>query len=510
MPAASPLLHSAEPEEALSPGSELLSGQYEITRYLSSGGFGITYLARDSLGRPVVIKECFPEAFCARVNKSVHARSQKHVGEFQEIVRLFINEAHALSRVEHPSVVKVHQVFEDNDTAYMSLDLIDGKDLLCMIESGAPMMTPDTLKKITLELLDAIEHVHSLDLLHRDISPDNILLDAKGHPVIIDFGAAREEASRKSRALSSVLVVKDGYSPPEFYIAGSKQTPCSDLYAFAATLFHVITGSAPVDSQSRVAAMAANQLDPYDALTGRFPQFDAAFLEAIDAAMEIAPQKRLQSAMEWIERIDETRRTERALKQAEADGSIDEKVTRLLAWAHDEAVATQALFEKKQKPADRSNDTAATEASTESRGHIAPLEEHTGAEPSVVEDLDAEYTIEPLHISPNGPTVAHIRSPLTPYERVKTRALEHSALKCEEQKRNTPRRRVRDHLNRIATVPVIFCSFFFYAQTAFEHDGVHAATIQPLVSFRAVVSEELASMREPDRPQVVVRRGFGD
>ena len=197
--------------EVLLPGSKLLRGQYEILRYLRSGGFGITYLAKDSLNRTVVIKECFPEAFCSRVNRTVRARSQNYEGDFRSTVQLFIREAHALSRLDHPSVVGVHQVFEDNETAYMALDLVNGKDLLEIIETRSLSLTPEMVRSLTLKLLDAIAHVHSQDLLHRNISPDNILVDKTGHPVLIDFGAAREEASRKSRALSSVLVVKDGY-----------------------------------------------------------------------------------------------------------------------------------------------------------------------------------------------------------------------------------------------------------------------------------------------------------
>ena len=292
--------------EALAPGSQLLSGQYEIIRYLSSGGFGITYLAKDSLNRTVVIKECFPEAFCSRVKKTVRARTRNYVDDFKSIVALFIREAHALSRLDHSSVVGVHQVFEDNETAYMALDLVDGKDLLEVIESGEPAMKPPQVRSLTLALLDAIAHVHNQDLLHRDISPDNILVDKSGRPVLIDFGAAREEASRKSRVLSAVLVVKDGYSPQEFYVAGSQQYPCSDLYALAASLTHLISGEAPPNSQARLAALAASQPDLYQPLRGRFPEYDDEFLAAIDKAMSIVPADRIQSAEEWTLMIDHT------------------------------------------------------------------------------------------------------------------------------------------------------------------------------------------------------------
>ena len=94
-----------------------------------------------------------------------------------------------------------------------------------------------------LKLLDAVKYLHARDILHRDISPDNILIDPRGEPILIDFGAAREEATRTSRVLSSIHTVKDGYIPQEFYIAGSAQGPSSDLYALAATFYHIITGT---------------------------------------------------------------------------------------------------------------------------------------------------------------------------------------------------------------------------------------------------------------------------
>lgn len=286
--------------EELKPGTRLLLGQFTIDSFLSAGGFGITYLARDSLDRRMVVKECFPGSVCRRSGTNVSARSRQRQDEFQSIVALFLQEAQNLSQMDHPNIVKVHQVFQDNDTAYMAMDWIDGPDLLATMEGTAPRLAPDQIVHSLTRLLDALGYVHSLGFLHRDISPDNILLDrTTGEPVLIDFGAARKDVTRKSRALSGLRVVKDGYSPQEFYISGSKQSPCSDLYALAASFCHLVAGETPKTSQERLSAIANGAGDPQRPLVGRVGGYDLAFLAAIDTAMSIFPRDRLQSAAEW-------------------------------------------------------------------------------------------------------------------------------------------------------------------------------------------------------------------
>ena len=325
--------------ESLAPGTELLGGQYTIERYLSSGGFGITYLARDSLDRRVVIKECYPEALCSRTNKSVRARSTAHVGEFQSLVSMFVREARSIAKLKHPNIVGVHQVFEDNQTAYMALDLIEGQDLQCLIEEGRDDFTPERIQKLLITLLHAIAMVHDQDMLHRDISPDNVLLDKWGNPILIDFGAAREQASKKSRAISALLVVKDGYSPQEFYISGGRQGPSSDLYSLAATFVHLITGFAPTNSQNRLAALATNKPDPYQPLAGQFPGYGPDFLECIDQAMSVFPADRIQSAHEWLERVDPEMRKRAAKARAQDEADIKDIVSQLVTQTASDIVA---------------------------------------------------------------------------------------------------------------------------------------------------------------------------
>jgi serine/threonine protein kinase len=221
-------------------------------------------------------------------------------------------------------------VFEDNDTAYMALDLIEGADLLDIIDTGRVVLEPPKVQAILLRLLDAVGYMHDQNILHRDISPDNILLNTKGEPVLIDFGSAREDASRATRVLTGMLMVKDGYSPQEFYIANSRQLPCSDLYALGATFYHVVSGAAPPDSQTRIAALATGQPDPCQPLAQRFARYDPAFLAAIDTAMALFPGDRVQSAEEWACLIDPSRRQAAFLANEERTRDIELAVARFL------------------------------------------------------------------------------------------------------------------------------------------------------------------------------------
>ncbi len=292
--------HDEPKIEGLQPGAKLLRGQYEILRFLSNGGFGITYLARDSLERDVVIKECYPSALCERNGDMVEAIDPGHKDDLRAIIDLFIQEARNHARLVHPNIVDVHQVFEDNDTAYIAMDFVQGCDLLDYVEDTDNKAGPDFIVQVTEKMLSAVSFIHQSGMLHRDISPDNILIDENGDPVLIDFGAAREQAANQSAALLTLRVIKDGYSPHEFYVRGADQGPSSDLYVLAATLYHAISGERPIDGQTRLNAFNNGQEDPYSPLVGRFKGYPDGFLEAIDKAMEVHATDRLQTALDWL------------------------------------------------------------------------------------------------------------------------------------------------------------------------------------------------------------------
>ncbi|MBA3909690.1 MAG: serine/threonine protein kinase [Rhodobacter sp.] len=291
--------------DELKPGSQLLHGQYTIERYLSAGGFGITYLARDSLERRVVIKECFLSSICRRSHAVVYPRSRAYSKEMAAVVSLFLREARSLAKLVHPNIVGVHEVFEDNGTAYMALDFVTGRDLQEVMADPATALSPTEIRSVLIKLLDAVQFIHDRGMLHRDISPDNVLLDANRNPILIDFGAAHDQdnANPASPALSTLRVVKDGYSPQELYVVGSENGPWSDLYALAATIYRLVAGEPPPNGQLRLAAVAGATNDPYVPLAGRFPAYDEPFLAAIDKSLQVLPKNRIQTARDWREMI---------------------------------------------------------------------------------------------------------------------------------------------------------------------------------------------------------------
>jgi serine/threonine protein kinase len=285
--------------DELLPGASLFHGQYRIIRFINSGGFGITYLAKDSLDRDVVIKECFSSTFCRRTESRVRARSVSTRDQMQRIVKSFLNEARSLASLKHPNIVGVHQVFEDNDTAYMAMDYIRGHDLLEIVDEKKGTLSPDQIVAMAAKLVSAIGYIHGRGLLHCDISPDNIFMNQDGEPILIDFGAARRSAAGETQKYSGLSVVKDGYSPQELYAASGNSGPWSDIYSLAASLYHAIAGRAPENCQARLAAMAEKRSDPCRPLTGRIAGYPAGFLESIDRAMAVMPSARFQAAAEW-------------------------------------------------------------------------------------------------------------------------------------------------------------------------------------------------------------------
>ncbi|MEX3015934.1 protein kinase domain-containing protein [Gymnodinialimonas hymeniacidonis] len=290
------------PAGELPPGWKLLGGQYEIKRLIASGGFGITYLAQDTLERDVAVKECFPLGLAQR-QAATHAVSATSAGtseHFETARAQFLREARMLARLRHPNVVHVQTLFEENGTAYMAIDFIHGRDLQEEIVGADGAFSPHRVLELARDLLGALKYIHDQSVLHRDIKPQNIRIDRFGMPMLIDFGAARAETQARSRMAGTFRVVTDGYSPHEFYVSGAQQGPYSDLYALAATLHHVITGAAPIAADERASAIATGQPDPYQPIADAHPDHDGRLLHLIDRALRMTPGDRPKDAGAWL------------------------------------------------------------------------------------------------------------------------------------------------------------------------------------------------------------------
>ena len=277
-------------------------GEFELTRIIGIGGFGVVYLAFDhSLQRNVAIKEYMPAALAARTDVGeVVVKSSRQTETFQIGLRSFVNEAHLLAQYDHPSLLKVYRFWEANGTAYMVMPYYEGvtlKQTIKNLQGSAP--DERWLKDMLRPLADALALIHRGSCFHRDIAPDNILILKSGRPLLLDFGAARRVIGDMTHALTVIL--KPGYAPIEQYAEtpNLKQGAWTDIYALAAVVYFAITGQAPVASVARI---MTDPLVPIAKLgAGRY---SAAFLRGIDKAMSVRPEQRPQNIAALCELLD--------------------------------------------------------------------------------------------------------------------------------------------------------------------------------------------------------------
>ncbi|MEM9498382.1 MAG: serine/threonine-protein kinase [Pseudomonadota bacterium] len=284
-------------------GTALLLGQYRILQCLSQGGFGITYVARDSLGRDVVLKECFAAQLCTRDALDVRLLDASRSRDFDSLLKHFKKEAYRLAALDHSGIVGVHQIFAENQTAYMAMDYCRGDDLFTVIEDTPERMSRSLLGRFLRQALLSVQYTHDRGFLHRDLAPDNFLIDGNDHVVLIDYGSAADMIHHDPGQNTRLLAVKDGFSPYEFYATGDAQDASSDLYSLGATLCYLITGDAPPNSQHRLASTASGEPDPFEQLTENDWDIDQPFLDLVNQALSIHQRDRIGSATEWLERL---------------------------------------------------------------------------------------------------------------------------------------------------------------------------------------------------------------
>lgn len=276
------------------PSGHKLHQRYFIQSSIGQGGFGITYLAYDQkLDQEVCIKELFISGNSTRgANQKV---SSQDMGEFSfsDFVERFIQECRKLARFQHPNIVRVLDIFQDNCTAYIVMEYIRGETLKQKIQRTGPMNEKAAISLIS-QLLDAVEEVHNRRMLHRDIKPDNVLITPEGKLVLIDFGSAREFAEGKTTTQTAMLT--PGFAPIEQYSTRAQRGSYTDIYALGATLYFLLTGEKPIPVTDRV----AEDLIPPHKIN---PEISTQVSSAVMLAMEMKPENRFQSVDEIREAI---------------------------------------------------------------------------------------------------------------------------------------------------------------------------------------------------------------
>ncbi|MBE5932162.1 MAG: PASTA domain-containing protein [Lachnospiraceae bacterium] len=241
------------PREAyhLSPGT-ILQGKYIVGKVIGFGGFGVTYIGYNAiLDKKIAIKEYLPGEFATRAGGSTEVTvfSGEREEQFASGIVKFVDEAKRLARFKHtPGIVSVYDSFQENKTAYIIMEYLEGENLATKIDREGKLPLDEAFN-IMMPVVGALKEVHKEGILHRDISPDNIFITNSGEVKLLDFGAARYATTTHSKSLS--VIVKPGYAPQEQYRSRGDQGTWTDVYACAATLYKMITGVTPEDSMER-------------------------------------------------------------------------------------------------------------------------------------------------------------------------------------------------------------------------------------------------------------------
>jgi len=278
-------------------GSRL--AEFEVTRVVGQGGFGVVYEAWDTdLERVVAIKEYLPVSLSTRQGDgTVMPLSERTRETFDLGMRSFINEARLLAQFDHPSLLKVLRFWQEKGTAYMAMPFYRGQTLRQALGGRRDGGVPEAwLMDILDGVTQALAVMHAANCYHRDIAPDNIiLLEDSGRPVLLDFGAARRVITDKTQAITVIL--KPGYAPVEQYaeMPDMAQGAWTDVYALAAVMHVAVTGRPPPPS---VARMLIDSYLPLAADDGLRSLYSARLLSAIDAGLGVRPQSRPQSMAE--------------------------------------------------------------------------------------------------------------------------------------------------------------------------------------------------------------------
>lgn len=240
--------------QTLQPGTPLQGGKYVIKQVLGQGGFGITYLAEQvSLGREVAIKEFFMKDGCLRDDTSLHVTvpSTGSAAQVEQYRNKFLKEARTLAGLEHPHIVRVIDVFEENGTVYYSMSYLPNGSLKSRVKSSGKLSEGEALRYVG-QVANALKYMHDRNLCHYDVKPDNILLDVNDNAVLIDFGISKNYDAQGKETSTTPIGLSEGFAPIEQYQGINDFSPASDVYALGATLYYLLEGQRPPTAIDRV------------------------------------------------------------------------------------------------------------------------------------------------------------------------------------------------------------------------------------------------------------------
>jgi len=283
-----------EPSPHLLRPRTILNGKYLVGRVIGQGGFGITYVGFDlNLGLRIALKEYYPTGFVTRETTSTSAATvQPFTGSEGEFFlkgrEKFINEARSLAKFYTlPGIVSVKDYFLENGTAYITMEFIDGQTLKEYVAVMGGKLLSAQVFDLMKPVMSSLAEVHKTGIIHRDISPDNIMISSDGYLKLLDFGAARDFTETGNKSMSVML--KPGFAPEEQYRTKGEQGPWTDIYALCATMYRCITGITPEESVERV--RKDNVLPPSSMGIAIDPRKE----QALMMGMAVLQDKRFQS-----------------------------------------------------------------------------------------------------------------------------------------------------------------------------------------------------------------------